>query len=156
MKHGKTYANLPSIEDVFEVGLNRAVMVIAEKRANPRGARGSGPKPLKELGPHPASGDAIQVMDGRYGPYVKSGKTNATLPKGMDPQSLTLEQAVDLIAEREKKGPAKKVSRRAAPKKAAAEKKAAPIKKLAAKKSATKKPAAKKAGAKPSKKAAAG
>ena len=133
VKHGKTYANLPSIEDVFEIGLNRAVALIAEKRANPRAGRGSGPKPLKELGAHPANGDPIQVMDGRYGPYVKCGKTNATLPKGVDPQSLTIEQAVALIAEREAKAPSgkKPARKKAAPKKTPA--------KPAAKKKATRK-----------------
>lgn len=136
VKHGKTYANLPSIEDVFEIGLNRAVALIAEKRANPRAGRGSGPKPLKELGAHPANGDPIQVMDGRYGPYVKCGKTNATLPKGVDPQSLTIEQAVALIAEREAKAPSgkKPARKKAAPKKTPAKpaaKKKAPRKKTA-------------------------
>ncbi|HNR75951.1 MAG TPA: type I DNA topoisomerase [Parvularculaceae bacterium] len=137
VKHGKTYANLPSIEDVFEVGLNRAVTLIAEKRANPRAGRGAAAKPLKELGSHPESGDPVNVMDGRYGPYVKCGKTNATLPKGMDPQSVTLERAIELIAEREKKAPTKKkATKKAAPKKkAAAEptaKPKAPVKKKAA------------------------
>ncbi|MGE0410070.1 MAG: type I DNA topoisomerase, partial [Amphiplicatus sp.] len=84
VKHGKTYANLPSVEDVFEVGLNRAVSLIAEKRANPRGARG-GAKPLKELGPHPEPGEPVHVMSGRYGPYLTPQKTNATLPAGADP-----------------------------------------------------------------------
>jgi DNA topoisomerase-1 len=138
LKHGKLYANLPSIEDVFEVGLNRAVTIIEEKRANPRAGRGSGPKPLKELGPHPASGDPIQVMDGRYGPYVKSGKINATLPKGTDPQSLTLERAVELIAERDKKGPSKKSSRKAVTKKNAAPKAEKKPAKKAAKKATNK------------------
>ena len=144
LKHGKLYANLPSIEDVFEVGLNRAVTIIEEKRANPRAGRGSGPKPLKELGPHPSGGDPVQVMDGRYGPYVKCGKTNATLPKGTDPHSLTLDQAVDLIAEREKKAPSKRPARKAAPKKKAAAPKAekTPAKKSAPKKKAVKKKAA--------------
>lgn len=137
VKHGKTYANLPSIEDVFEIGLNHAVALIAEKRANPRAGRGSGPKPLKELGAHPANGDPIQVMDGRYGPYVKCGKTNATLPKGVDPQSLTIEQAVALIAEREAKAPSgkKPARKKAAPKKTPAK----PAAKPAAKKKATRK-----------------
>ena len=147
LKHGKLYANLPSIEDVFEVGLNRAVSVLAEKRANPRAGRGSGPKPLKELGPHPASGDPVQVMDGRYGPYVKSGKTNATLPKGTDPQSLTMEQAVALIAEREAKGPSKKPARKAAAKKDAAVKPAKKAAKKAALKASAKKTAPKKKAA---------
>ncbi len=145
VKHGKTYANLPAIEDVFEVGLNRAVALIAEKRANPRAGRGTGPKPLKELGAHPASGDPVQVMEGRYGPYVKSGKTNATLPKGTDPQSMTLEQAVELIAEREKKGPSKKPAG-----------KSAAAKKSAVGERTAKKPAGKAVTKKTAKKAAAG
>jgi len=143
VKHGKTYANLPSIEDVFEVGLNRAVTLIAEKRANPRAGRNAAAKPLKELGAHPANGEPVNVMDGRYGPYVKCGKINATLPKGLDPQSVTLERAVELIAEREKKAPAKKKTA----------KKAAPKKKAAAEKPAKKAPAKKKAAAKKAKSA---
>jgi len=142
VKHGKTYANLPTIEDVFEVGLNRAVTLIAEKRANPRAGRGAAAKPLKELGAHPESGDPVNVMDGRYGPYVKCGKTNATLPKGLDPQSVTLERAIELIAEREKKVPAKK---KATKKKAVTKKKAAAEKKAPAKKAAKKKAASKRA-----------
>jgi DNA topoisomerase-1 len=155
VKHDKTYANLPSIEDVFEIGLNRAVAVIEEKRANPRAGRGSGPKPLRELGAHPASGDQVQVMEGRYGPYIKCGKVNATLPKGADPAALTMEEAVVLIAEREAKGPAKKPVRKGS-KKASAD--GAEVKKPAAKKSPAKKPAPKKAASakKPAKKAAVG
>jgi DNA topoisomerase-1 len=143
VKHGKTYANVPTIEDVFEIGLNRAVTLIAEKRANPRGNRGAA-KPLRELGAHPESGDPVNVMDGRYGPYVKHGKTNATLPKDMKPDAVTLEQALVLLAEREKKAPAKKkATKKKATKKAAAKKTA--TKKATAKKTATKKTAKKKA-----------
>ncbi len=144
LKHDKLYANLPSIEDVFEVGLNRAVAIIEEKRANPRAGRGSGPKPLKELGAHPSRGEPVQIMDGRYGPYVKCGKTNATLPKGVDPQSMTMEQAVEIIVERENKAPSKKPARKAAAKKKAPEPKAErkPAKKAAPKKKAAKKKAA--------------
>ena len=132
VKHGKTYANVPSADELFEIGINRAVTLIAEKRANPRGQRGggAGAKPLKELGAHPDNGEPINVMNGRYGPYVKNGKTNATLPAGTDPASVTLEEALTLIAAREKKGGKK------------------PVKKKAAKKAATKKAASKKAPAK--------
>jgi len=135
VKHGKTYANLPSADEVFEIGLNRAVTLIAEKKANPRG-RGQAAKPLRELGAHPETEDPVNVFDGRYGPYVKHQKINATIPKGMDPQKITLEEAVTLIAEREAKGGKK---RKATKKKAA--------------KKATKKNAAKKSTKKATKKA---
>jgi DNA topoisomerase-1 len=134
--HDGTYANLESIEDVFSIGLNRAVSVIAEKQTKGRGGRNGGtPAALKELGEHPDGGGKITVRDGRYGPYVNFGKVNATLPRGKDPQTVTLEEAVALIADKEAKGggTAKKPARKAAAKPAAA------------KKSAAKKPAAKKA-----------
>jgi len=132
VKHGKTYANLESIDEVFEVGLNRAVTLIAEKIANPRGRKAA--KALKELGNHPDTGDPVNVMDGRFGPYVKHQKTNATLPRGTDPESLTLERALELIVAKEKRPPRKKK----------ATKKKAVKKKTAAKKTATKKKTVKK------------
>ena len=76
---------------------------------------GSIPKPLKELGEHPENGGAVNVMDGRYGPYVKWEKINATLPKDIEPASLTMEMAMQLISEKsakkgtKRKAPAKKV-----------------------------------------------
>ncbi|MEQ8749890.1 MAG: type I DNA topoisomerase [Amphiplicatus sp.] len=145
VKHGKTYANIPSVDELFEIGLNRAVTLIAEKRANPRGQRGggAGAKPLRELGAHPENGDSINIMDGRYGPYIKNGKTTATLPAGTDPASVTLEEALALVAAKEKKG-GKKPAKKKAVKKAAAKK--APVKKAAkktAKKTTKKKAAAK-------------
>ncbi|MFN3353152.1 MAG: topoisomerase C-terminal repeat-containing protein, partial [Brevundimonas sp.] len=121
--HAGTYANLSDIEEVFEVGLNRAVALLAEKRAG-RPGRGSAAAPLKELGPHPETGEAIQVMAGRYGPYVKMGKVNATLPKGVDPDSLTLEAALPLIAAKAGATP-KKAAKKAPAKKPATKKKAA-------------------------------
>lgn len=140
--HAGTYANVADIEEVFDVGLNRAVALLAEKRAG-RAGRASAAAPLKELGAHPETGEAVQVMAGRYGPYVKSGKINATLPKGTAPEDMTMEAALPLLAA--KAG--------AAPKKKAPAKKA-PAKKPAAKKEpAAKKPAAKKAPAKKAAKA---
>ena len=132
-----TYVNLKQWHEMFEVGMNHAVELLAEKRANP-GRRGSGAaaKPLKELGEHPSDGGAINIMDGRYGPYVKWEKVNATLPKDVEPADVTMEMAVALIAEKSAKSGTKK--------KAAAKKKA-PAKKTAAKKSTTKKVSAKKA-----------
>jgi DNA topoisomerase I len=94
--HDGSYANLESVEDVFSVGLNRAVTLIAEKQA--KGPRGrSTPAAMKELGEHP-DGGVITVRDGRFGPYVNVGKVNATLPKGKDPMSLTREEALELLA----------------------------------------------------------
>lgn len=138
--HAGTYANVADIEEVFDVGLNRAVALLAEKRAG-RAGRASAAAPLKELGAHPETGEAVQVMAGRYGPYVKSGKINATLPKGTAPEDMTMEAALPLLAA--KAG--------AAPKKKAPAKKAAAKKPAAKKESAAKKPAAKKAPAKKTK-----
>ncbi len=138
VKHGKTYANLQSIDEVFEVGLNRAVTLIAEKKANPRGRRTA--TALKELGNHPETGDPVNVMDGRYGPYVKHQKTNATLPNGTDPESITLEQALELIAAKEKKPAKKKTTKKKTTKKKTAKKKTA-TKKTTKKKAAKKKTA---------------
>ncbi|WP_419693470.1 type I DNA topoisomerase [Mesorhizobium muleiense] len=138
--HDGTYANLDNIEDVFSIGLNRAVSVIAEKQLKgPGGRNGGTAAALKELGEHPAGGGKIVVRDGKYGPYVNFGKVNATLPKGKDPQSVTIEDAVTLIAEKEAKGGngGRKPFRKAA----------APAKKPAAKKPAAKKPAAQKMAA---------
>lgn len=132
--HAGTYANVSDIDEVFEVGLNRAVALLAEKRAG-RPGRGAAAAPLKDLGAHPETGEPIHVMAGRFGPYVKSGKINATLPKGTVPEDLTLEDALPLLAA--KAG--------AAPKKKAPAKKAAAPKKAAAKKPAAKKAPAKKA-----------
>ncbi|MCP4318861.1 MAG: type I DNA topoisomerase [Hyphomicrobiales bacterium] len=100
--HDGVYANLETIEDVFSVGLNRAVTVLAEKQAKGPGRRAK-PAALKELGDHP-DGGPITVRDGRYGPYVNWGKINATLPKNADPQSITVEKALEMIAEKAAKG----------------------------------------------------
>ncbi len=129
------YASLSTPEEVFEVGANRAIALLAEKAAN-RSPRGS--SVLKELGEHPAEGGKVQVLNGRYGPYVKHAKTNATIPSDRAPEEVTLEEAVELIAARAAKGPAKK---KAPAKKAAAKKPA----KKSARKSAKSKEAAEEA-----------
>ena len=141
--HNGIYANLPNVDEVFEVGLNRAVALLAEKRAGGgRPGRGEAAA-LKDLGAHPADGAPVKVLAGRYGPYIKHGSTNANIPKGKDPQEITLEEAVALIAEREAKGGGKKKGKAAAKPKAekAPAKKAATVKKAAAKKPAAKKAA---------------
>ena len=137
--HAGTYANVSDIDEVFEVGLNRAVALLAEKRAG-RPGRGAATAPLKDLGAHPETGEPIHVMAGRFGPYVKSGKINATLPKGTAPEDLTLEDALPLLAAKAGAAPKKKAP---AAKKAAAPKKAAAAKKPAAKKAPAKKTKAK-------------
>jgi DNA topoisomerase-1 len=98
LNHDGSYARLESVDDVFEIGINRAVTILAEKPT--KGKKRAAPKALKELGEHPSEGGAVNVHDGRYGPYVKHGKINATLPKNVDPQDVTMEMAVALIAEK--------------------------------------------------------
>lgn len=100
VSHDGQYANLDSVEEVFTVGENRAVSLLAEKKS--RGGRRAGPKALKELGDHPELGGAVTVREGRYGPYVNHGKVNATIPKTSTPESVTLEQAVEMIANKAK------------------------------------------------------
>ena len=103
--HDGKYASLDTPEEVFTVGLNRAVTVIAEKKANPRGRRGS--EALKELG-NGTNGAPVKLMKGRYGPYVTDGTTNATVPDSDDPTTITLAQAVSLIEGRVARGGGKK------------------------------------------------
>ncbi|MEI7790225.1 MAG: type I DNA topoisomerase, partial [Alphaproteobacteria bacterium] len=153
--HDGIYASLPSPEDVFEIGLNHAVTLLAEKKAKGPGRRGA--QTLKDLGAAP-DGKPIKVLKGKFGPYVSDGETNATLHEGMEPDSVTMEQALALIAERAAKGgkkkkPAKAVKAAKAPKatKAKAEKTDGAEKKSAAKPKTTKKKAAKPAAKAPAK-----
>lgn len=163
IQHGKVYANLDKGDDVLTIGLNRAVVLLAEKQA--KGGRGAAPAG-RTLGDHP-SGGAITVRAGRFGPYVNHGKVNATLPKSMDPDSLTLEQAIGLIdakaaampaAKGKAKGkaaaasadgeakPASRAKSKAAPKAKAAGKATAKAKSSSAKSSGAKAKGAKAAG----------
>ncbi|MGQ0610136.1 MAG: type I DNA topoisomerase [Paracoccaceae bacterium] len=142
VRHGAVFANVADVEEVFTIGMNRAVEVLAQKAARGPGRGGAAPaQPLKSLGAHPQGGE-IQVMPGRYGPYVKWEKVNATLPKDIAPEAVSLDQALALLAEKAGKGGGKK---RAAPARKAPAKAAGP----AAGKPARKKPAARKSAAKP-------
>jgi DNA topoisomerase-1 len=98
VKHGSRYASLGPDDDVLSIGLNRAVTVLAEKPAR-RGA-----EPLRELGPHPEDKRPVVIYKGRFGPYLKHGKVNATLPKGTEPESVTMDEAVSLLAARAARG----------------------------------------------------
>ena len=136
VQHGSTYANLPEAEEVFDIGLNRAVTLLAEKRAGGGRPQRGAAQALKDLGAHPQTGEPIRVLAGRFGPYVASGGVNANVPKGSDPQAVTLEQAVALLAERAAKAPPAKGRRgKPAPRKAApkAAGKKAPARKKSAK-----------------------
>ncbi len=104
--HDGVFANLDTVDEVFTVGLNRAVTLIAEKSKG--GRRRGTPQALKSLGEHPELGGEISVRDGRYGPYVNHGRINATLPKGTDPNAVTLDQALALIAAKAEKAGAKR------------------------------------------------
>ena len=139
---GGTNANLESIDDVWEIGMNRAVEVLASK---PKRGKPAPATPLAELGEHPEAGGPVQVMKGRYGPYVKWGKINATLPDGIEPDQVTMAQAIELLdakaARSGKKKPAPKkkpAAKKPAAKKAAAPKKTASTKTTARKKSPAK------------------
>ena len=102
VERNRTYRSLRNPDQLFTVTLEEALELLAQK---------TGPAVLQELGDHPDSGAALRVLDGRYGPYVTDGGTNASLPKGTDPQVVTLDDGVRLLAERGKKR--KKGSRRA-------------------------------------------
>jgi DNA topoisomerase I len=130
LAHNGKYARLTSTAEVFETGMNTAVVKLAEALANGgRPARGA-QAPLKMLGNHPRTEAEIKLMAGRYGPYVTDGTTNATVPKSVEPEALTLEEAAQLIDARAAAAPAKKGKKKVAPKKKAAVRKA-PAKKAA-------------------------
>lgn len=128
LRHDGAYVSIPRGDDVLEIGLNRAVALIADKK----GGRAAGP--LKELGAHPADGKPVTVHKGRYGPYVKHGRIMASLPKGQAPEAATLEAALPLLEQ--KKAAGGKTGGR----KAAAKPKAAPAKGRSRKTAAAKKP----------------
>jgi DNA topoisomerase-1 len=124
VKHDKTYASLEAGDEVFDVGLNRAVTLIAEKVAKGPSRGRFGADPGKQLGDHPSLG-AVAVKSGRYGAYVTAGGVNATIPSDKEKDTITLAEAIALIDERAAKGGGKKAKKAAKPK---AEKAAKPAK----------------------------
>jgi DNA topoisomerase-1 len=111
VQKGKESRSLESEEQLFTIDLPGALALLAQPRQR-RGQRAAATKPLRELGPDPVAGKEIVLKEGRFGPYVTDGETNASLRKGDDPETVTLDRAVELLAERRAKGPAKKGGRR--------------------------------------------
>ncbi len=158
VKRGTDSRSLETEEQLFDVTLEQAQALFAQPKL--RGRRGAAAPPLKEVGVDPVSGKPVVVKDGRFGPYVTDGETNASLRRGDSVEEITIDRAAELLADRRARGPvAKKTpARKAAAKKTPAKKtpakKAAATKKATAKTGATApKAAAKKA---PAKKATAG
>ena len=145
VQHGRTYANLDDADDVLTIGGNRAIDLIVAKEEGRGGRRGGGAVSGTVLGDHP-DGGPVTVRAGRFGPYVNAGKVNATLPKGTDPATLTLDEALRLIAAK-----AEQTGLSPSTKKAPARKAAAGTSKVAAKAPIAKAPAAKTSAKAPAK-----
>ena len=143
LKKGTDSRSLTSEDQLFTITLDEALAIYAQPKQRGRAAA---KPPLKELGADPVSGQPVVVKDGRFGPYVTDGETNATLRSGDSVEEITPERGFELLAEKRAKGPAKKTAKKAPAKKAPAKK--APAKKTAAKKTAATKTAAKKTTAK--------
>ena len=107
LEHNGKYIKIDAGE-VLTAGLNRAVALIADAAANGQGKAGRTSTPIKVLGEHPALGGKVEVLSGRYGPYIKFGKVNATLPKDTAPEAVTMDDALKLIAARMESGSGKK------------------------------------------------
>jgi DNA topoisomerase-1 len=132
VKHGTDFRSLEDGDDVYTITLERAKELLAQEKKSMRRQRAA-PKELKALGKHPQSGEEVRILDGRYGPYVTDGTTNASVPKGTQVEAVTMASAVELLAERA--GMAKKPGRG---RKAAKPPKAAKAAKPAARKKAAK------------------
>jgi DNA topoisomerase I len=145
IQHGKDRRSLPRNTLPWEANLEQALQLLAQPK---RGSK----QLIKTFAESPVTGNVVQLMEGRYGPYVADGATNASLPRDMNPDELTFEKALDLLAERAAKAPPKKKKGTKKKSAKAAAKKKTP-KKKAAKKKAAKKKAAKKKGTKKAKKA---
>ncbi|MFB7915198.1 type I DNA topoisomerase [Streptomyces sp. NPDC056061] len=141
LKKGTDSRSLTSEEQLFDITLEEALAIYAQPKQRGRAAA---KPPLKELGTDPVSGAPVVVKDGRFGPYVTDGETNATLRTGDSVETITPERGYELLAEKRAKGPAKKKTAKKAPAKKATAKKTAAKKTTAKKTAATKKTAAKK------------
>ncbi|HEY5609505.1 MAG TPA: type I DNA topoisomerase, partial [Alphaproteobacteria bacterium] len=104
VKHGKTYANIETGDDVTTIGLNRAVTLIEDKKKNPGKGRRFGADPGRQIGEHPQKGGMIVAKNGRYGPYVSHDGVNANLPNDKTPETVTVDEAAALIDARAERG----------------------------------------------------
>ena len=112
VKHGDDFRSLESEEQVFTFTLDDAVELLRQpKRGRKRSFGAAKSAPIKELGANPA-GAAIRLFDGRYGPYITDGAVNATVPKGVALESITLESALEWLAEKAAKGPSKRPAKK--------------------------------------------
>jgi DNA topoisomerase-1 len=146
LKAGTDTRSLPNEDSLFSVTMDEALALFAQPKT--RGRRAAA-EPLRTIGDDPASGRAVTLRKGRFGPYVTDGETNASLRTGDDPETITIERAAELLQDRRDRGPAQKrprTTKKATAKKSSAKK--AAVKKTAAKKTAAKKSAAKKIPAK--------
>jgi DNA topoisomerase-1 len=119
VKHGKTYANLEAGDDVLSIGLNRAITLIEEKKANPRKGRRFGADPGRQVGEHPQKGGMIVAKNGRYGPYVSHNGINANLPSDKSPETITVDEAAGLIDARAERASGQTSRRKRPPRKQA-------------------------------------
>ncbi|NBX66956.1 MAG: type I DNA topoisomerase [Proteobacteria bacterium] len=122
LKHGDTFKSIPAGDDVLTIGINRAVELLSQ--ASTRGKRGAGAGKLRDVGVHPETKEAIELYEGKYGAYAKMGKVNATLPKGSDVKTITLDEVIAVITKRMEMAPAAKGKKKAAAPKAKAKPKA--------------------------------
>lgn len=130
MKQGSEFRSLEETDDVYTVSLERAKELLAQPKKSMRRAR-QAPKELKNLGKHPESGAEVKILDGRYGPYVSDGETNASVPKGTQVEAVTMAAAIELLNARAGMGGKKKAKKAKAAAKPAAKKKSAAKKKPA-------------------------
>ena len=133
LRKGADSRSLENEDQLFTVSLEDALAIYAQPKARGRG-RGAGAAPLRELGPDPVSGQPIVVREGRFGPYVTDGETNATLRSGDTIEAVTVERAAELLADKRSRGPAKKAAKKTT-RKAPAKKTTKAAKKVPAKKS---------------------
>ena len=96
VKHGSEFRSLEDTDDVYTIGFDRAKELLAQPKKSMRRAR-QAPKELKALGKHPESGEPVRILDGRYGPYVTDGTTNASVPKGTQVEAVTMAAAIELL-----------------------------------------------------------